>query len=188
MVSGMYLGEISRNMLLHFVDLSLLFDGFSSPVLNTHYGYDAAFVSAVEGAKPEDVKAIVVDHLGIEAEHVTDSCAEIVQWACEMVARRASALAACAIAAVVQHTGKGEEPIDVGLDGSVAEFLPNFQGRVRKALTVLLGDGATRIKMGLAKDGSGVGAALTALQAKKAMDTRGIAAAPGKPTSTATVV
>jgi hexokinase len=70
----------------------------------------------------------------------------------------------------------------------VAEFLPGFQDRVREALKILLGEkGAARIRMGLAKDGSGVGgklaksfswtkadeaAALTALQAKKALDKR----------------
>lgn len=40
----------------------------------------------------------------------------------------------------------------------MAEFLPNFEQRVRKALKVLLGeDGEKRVRMGLAKDGSGVG-------------------------------
>ena len=40
----------------------------------------------------------------------------------------------------------------------VAEFLPGFQDRVREALKVLLGDeGEKRVRMGLAKDGSGVG-------------------------------
>jgi hexokinase len=40
----------------------------------------------------------------------------------------------------------------------VAEFLPGFQDRVREALTVLLGEkGEKRVRMGLAKDGSGVG-------------------------------
>lgn len=55
----------------------------------------------------------------------------------------------------------------------MAEFLPGFEGRVRDALRVLLGEkGASRVRMGLAKDGSGVGAALTALQAKKALEKR----------------
>ena len=55
----------------------------------------------------------------------------------------------------------------------VAEFLPGFEGRVRQALKVLLGEkGESRVRVGLAKDGSGVGAALTALQAKKALDKR----------------
>ena len=41
---------------------------------------------------------------------------------------------------------------------SVAEFLPGFQDRVREALKVLLGEeGTARVRMGLAKDGSGVG-------------------------------
>ena len=40
----------------------------------------------------------------------------------------------------------------------VAEFLPGFQDRVREALKVLLGEeGEKRVRMGLAKDGSGVG-------------------------------
>lgn len=44
------------------------------------------------------------------------------------------------------------------IDDSVAEFLPNFESRVREALVTLLGeDTAGRIKLGLAKDGSGVG-------------------------------
>ncbi len=40
---------------------------------------------------------------------------------------------------------------------SVAEFLPNFEPRVRQALRQLLSDGESKIKLGLAKDGSGVG-------------------------------
>jgi hypothetical protein len=40
----------------------------------------------------------------------------------------------------------------------VAEFLPGFQNRVREALKILLGEeGTARVRMGLAKDGSGVG-------------------------------
>lgn len=40
----------------------------------------------------------------------------------------------------------------------MCEFLPNFDGRVRKALKVILGEeGEKRVRMGLAKDGSGVG-------------------------------
>jgi hexokinase len=40
---------------------------------------------------------------------------------------------------------------------SVSEFLPEFEPRVRKALQALLGESANRVRMGLAKDGSGVG-------------------------------
>ena len=125
MVSGMYLGEISRNILLHLIDSGHLFGGHSSDILNTHYGYDTAFVSAVEGAKSaEDVRNIILKDLKISADKLTDGCVELVQWACRVVGDRACALAACAIAAVVRHTGNDTVPdgeqdtgVDVGLDG-----------------------------------------------------------------------
>jgi hexokinase len=115
------LGEI----LLHFIDASLLFNGYSSTILNTHYGYDAAFVSAVEGAKSlGEIKTIIVKQLDVDEAHVTENCSAIVQWACHVVASRAAALAACAIAAVITHTGNDKVPegetdtgVDVGLDG-----------------------------------------------------------------------
>ncbi|WVR05189.1 hypothetical protein IAU60_002201 [Kwoniella sp. DSM 27419] len=181
MVSGMYLGEITRNMLLHLIDASVLFDGYSSKILNTHYGFDTAFVSGVEGAKDaEEVKKLISSQLGVESQYIKDQDAEIVQWATRMVSDRACKLAAVAIAAIVLHTGadkvtEGEkdEGVDVGVDGSVAEFLPRFSERVAEGLRAILGEeGAKRVRLGLAKDGSGVGAALTALQAKKALDQR----------------
>lgn len=181
LVSGMYLGEITRNILLYMIDSSLLFGGHSSEILNTHYGFDTSFVSGIEGiSSPEEVKKLIIKELKVNPEHVTDKCPEIVQWAVRLVSDRACKLAACAIAAVVLHTGNDKAPegeedkgVDVGVDGSVAEFLPMFSERVMAALKAILGDkSAARVKMGLAKDGSGVGAALTALQAKKALDRR----------------
>lgn len=181
MVSGMYLGEITRNILLYLIDSSLLFEGHSSEVLNTHYGFDTSFVSGVEGiSSPEHVKQLIIKELKVDPKHITDKCPEIVQWAVRMVADRACKLAACAIAAIVLHTGNDKAPegendkgVDVGVDGSVAQFLPMFNERVMAGLKAILGEkGAARVNIGLAKDGSGVGAALTALQAKKALDQR----------------
>nr|ODN77343.1 hexokinase [Cryptococcus depauperatus CBS 7841] len=175
------LGEITRNILLYMIDSNILFNGYSSTILETHYGFDTSFVSAVEGATTNDeVKSHIIHFLDVDSCHITEECLEIVRLACRVVSDRACKLSACAIAAVVQHTGNDKAPdrsvdkgVDVGMDGSVVEFLPRFNERVRTALEVLLGvEGAARIRMGLAKDGSGVGAALTALQAKKALDAR----------------
>jgi hexokinase len=50
-ISGMYLGEITRNVLLSLVDAApapLLFGGRASSIMNTHYGLDTAVMSAVE--------------------------------------------------------------------------------------------------------------------------------------------
>ncbi len=177
MVSGMYLGEITRNILLHLIDSNVLFEGYSTEVLNEHYGFDTSFVSAVEGAKTdEDVTKAIVDILKVKRKHIKPRDLELVRWATKLVANRAAYLAATAVAAVVQHTepnrrAEEKDTIDVGVDGSVAQYLPGFEDNMRVALRKLLGEeGEKRITIGLAKDGSGVGAALTALQAKKASD------------------
>jgi hexokinase len=157
------LGEIVRNILLYLIDNSLLFDGHSTQILNTHYGFDAAFVSAVEGAKSSsEVRDVIAKDLNVQ-QNITDRDVELVQWASRAVASRASTLAACAIAAVIKHTKALDKsgPIDIGVDGSVAEFLPFFEERVRVALRDVLGEeGEKRVVIGLAKDGSGVGGKL----------------------------
>ena len=61
-----------------------------------------------------------------------------------------------------------DEPccIDVGVDGSVIEFYPRFEMYMREALRAVKGIGTAGeklIQMGIAKDGSSVGAAIIAL-------------------------
>ena len=56
----MYLGEITRNVLLSLVDASpkpVLFGGRSSSVLNAHYGLDTAVMSDVEEAWEAELNA-----------------------------------------------------------------------------------------------------------------------------------
>jgi hexokinase len=63
-----------------------------------------------------------------------------------------------------------DEIIDVGVDGSLVEFYPGFEDLIREALreiTEIGVEGEKRIRIGIAKDGSGVGAALIALVAGK---------------------
>ncbi|KAI9838968.1 MAG: hypothetical protein M1819_004176 [Sarea resinae] len=60
--------------------------------------------------------------------------------------------------------------VDIGVDGSLVEFYPGFEDDLREALREVPGIGAAgeqRIRIGIAKDGSGVGAALIALVARK---------------------
>jgi hexokinase len=177
-ISGMYLGEITRNLLLHLIDTSLLFNAHSTPLLNKHYGFDTALMSEIESEIPIDSSQPrsftqtrkVFEALGFKPEQITDTDCEIAQWACQTVVTRGAKLSGCAVAAIVKQTehDKGEGGIGVGVDGSLVEHYPRFEERLREALKVLLGSTAEqRIKIGMAKDGSGVGAALCALQAMK---------------------
>lgn len=60
---------------------------------------------------------------------------------------------------------RSREFIDIAVDGSLFELYPDFAAAMRAALSEVSGignEGAQRIRMELAKDGSGVGAALLA--------------------------
>ncbi|GLB33467.1 putative hexokinase family protein [Lyophyllum shimeji] len=215
-VSGMYLGEITRNILTALVDAApkpLVFGGKSTSVLNTHYGLDTSVMSEVEDAwegphrsysaeqtapdfstfdeeklppnirtKLERIRAVTVKQLGFQDSDVTLKDAAIVRWVCSLVARRAALLSGVAVATVLIQTGYASfpdqdgvfsprastEPILIGVDGSLIEHYPNFQRTLRESLRCLVGEEVEkRVDIGMAKDGSGVGAALSALQSLK---------------------
>ena len=97
----------------------------------------------------------------------------------EAIGRRSARLSAVALAAIVISTGNAEgtaneeddDVVDIGVDGSLVEYYPGFERYMREAMREVDGLGARgekRIRIGIAKDGSGVGAALIALVAAKA--------------------
>ena len=84
----------------------------------------------------------------------------------DAIGRRSARLGAVAISAISDHTGRFSEateakPVDVGVDGSLVEYYPMYCEMCLAACDEILGGNADkRIRLGLAKDGSGVGAAL----------------------------
>jgi hexokinase len=65
--------------------------------------------------------------------------------------------------------GSEQDVIDIGVDGSLIELYPGFEAYMRSALRDIpqIGPaGERKVRMGLAKDGSGVGAALMANTAR----------------------
>ncbi|KAF9574197.1 glucokinase [Mortierella alpina] len=205
MISGMYLGEITRNVLLHLIDQRLLFEGTSSPTLNRHWGFETKFMSAIEHDNSSTlipIAQILEQDLGVYLNTQVDR--EIVKFVCQLVGKRAARLSAMAVAAVVRQglqagtlsehgyplkvsandevqqpqNGSKVEPegngantkdiIQVGIDGSVFEHYPHFKERMYEALDEILGSSARGVlALGIARDGSGVGAALAALIATK---------------------
>lgn len=107
------------------------------------------------------IRKVLIDDLSIPPEYVSDSDCIAVARVSEIVGTRGCRLAACALAAVARQTGfdkTKEGRVGFGLDGSLVEFYPRFEERVRAALRELLGeDVEKRMDIGLAKDGSGVG-------------------------------
>lgn len=188
MISGMYLGEVTRNVLLHLVDSQVLFKGYSSRALNAHYGLDTAIMSALESPSNKsaadmssDIRQVLTKELDLSASLIDDADCLAAARVSEIVGTRGCRLSATAIAATVIQTGGDAKDWDsskklvFGLDGSLVEFYPRFEQRVRDALKEILGEEVEkRVEIVLAKDGSGVGAALCA-QAAQAMEQKGAA-------------
>ncbi|KAA8618471.1 Hexokinase [Pyrenophora tritici-repentis] len=161
------------------------------------WGIDTSFLSVCAGDHSPGLRMLrqTLDK-DYDISAVSAEDAEAVREIAAAIGRRAARLAAVAIAGVVINTGRldkslgsattedksgiapprgdvdaseGDE-IDVGVDGSLVEFYPNFEEYIREALRAIpeIGTkGEKRVRIGIAKDGSGVGAALIALVAGK---------------------
>ncbi|KKY22990.1 putative glucokinase [Phaeomoniella chlamydospora] len=192
-ISGMFLGEILRRALL---DLhanpdpnSALFKDANSSTndtgattnispsspLFTPWGIDTSLLSLVEEDQSDHLritKQILERDYGVHAPS-TEDC-EVVKLVAHAIGQRAARLAAVAIGAIIVETNKlnEDEIVDIGVDGSLVEFYPGFENMMRQAFREIkeIGiEGEKRIRIGLAKDGSGLGAALIALVAGETM-------------------
>ncbi|KAM7201895.1 putative glucokinase [Naviculisporaceae sp. PSN 640] len=190
-VSGMFLGEIVRLVLVDLLknpSVSLFKDENSSTNdwksttsiapnsgMFTQWGLDTSVMSvAAADQTPELVilRQALESQLQIHSPSLED--AQAFKAIAEAVGRRAARLAAVSIAAIVLQSGALTDPandgeeIDIGVDGSLVEHYPYFRDMIYEALAQVEGigaEGAKRIRIGIAKDGSGVGAALIALVA-----------------------
>ncbi|EME88387.1 uncharacterized protein MYCFIDRAFT_55374 [Pseudocercospora fijiensis CIRAD86] len=158
--------------------------------LYKQWGLDTSFLSTTSGDSSQGLKITrqaLDSELGVTAASAED--AEAVRLIASAIGKRAARLSAVAIAAVVIATDKLKKPadisttnnatlevneddiVDIGVDGSLVEFYPRFEEYIREALRDIpeIGpQGEKKIRIGIAKDGSGVGAALIALVADKA--------------------
>ncbi|ORX50587.1 hypothetical protein DM01DRAFT_1337744 [Hesseltinella vesiculosa] len=175
LISGMYLGDIVRNVVTDMMDRNLLFNDTQqhTEIISAHYAFETAFMSSIEADGTVDlgVTREVLD-TNLNLVNVKDEELRIIKRLVELVGTRAARLAAMSIAAIVEHTQVEEQGVDIGIDGSLYEFYPSFEERMYEALEVLLPqfkDVRRSIRLGLARDGSGVGAALTACVADRMM-------------------
>ncbi|KAG0738250.1 hypothetical protein G6F26_011675 [Rhizopus arrhizus] len=169
MVAGMYLGEITRNALLDLVDQQLLFDGNSSKELNKMWSFETAYMSTIEVDDTPNLSetAHILESV-LNLSHTSLVDRQIVKQVCHAVGTRAARIACCHIAGVMIQTGKVGEECVIAIDGSLFEFYPNFEKNMGDALAEVIGEQArSKVRFDLARDGSGLGAAIIAMMATK---------------------
>ncbi|KAH9889176.1 glucokinase [Xylariomycetidae sp. FL2044] len=188
-VSGMFLGEIVRLVISGMAKdkaSSLFTDADSSTNdwksttnvgpssgLHTQWGLDSSLLSIAAADNTPSLNTLRQElEKELQIYSASREDAQTVKDVAYAVGRRAARLSAVALGAVVLQSGrldeKTDEPIDIGVDGSLVEHYPYFTEMIYEALAAIEGigsEGAKRIRIGIAKDGSGVGAALIALVA-----------------------
>ncbi|KAF9930043.1 glucokinase [Modicella reniformis] len=169
MIAGMYLGEITRNILLNLIDRRLLFEGNVSADLNQMWTFETAYMSTIEADNTPTLhvtRKILESTLSFSSTTLNDR--QIVKTVVELVGKRAARLSAAAMAGILEHTGAWKQKAAIGIDGSLFEFYPSFDTDIMDGLEEVFGSEVRQnVSLGLAQDGSGVGAALCALLAAK---------------------
>ncbi|KAJ1091059.1 hypothetical protein NDU88_004187 [Pleurodeles waltl] len=160
MISGMYMGELVRLILVKMAKEDLLFGGRITADLLTTGHFETEFVSAIEKDKEGIQKAHeILTKLGLEPSKEDCVAAHRV---CQIVSTRSSNLCAAALAAVLRRIkeNKGVERLrsSIGVDGSVYKKHPHFARRLQKTLRRLVPDCDVRFIR--SEDGSGKGAAM----------------------------
>ncbi|KAI8388245.1 uncharacterized protein BYT42DRAFT_491468 [Radiomyces spectabilis] len=169
MIAGMYLGEITRQIMLDMIDRRLLFGGRSSSELNRQWSFDTAYMSTIEkdtSAKLLDTGHILESIMNIPSTALADR--QMVKIITTCVGRRAARLHACGLAGVMTQTRKLDTACTIAVDGSLFEFYPNFEKNIMDALVEIYGPKMKdNVKFALSRDGSGLGAAVVAMMAHK---------------------
>uniref|UniRef100_W5MS36 Hexokinase-2 n=2 Tax=Lepisosteus oculatus TaxID=7918 RepID=W5MS36_LEPOC len=160
MTSGMYLGEVVRQILIDLTRRGLLFRGRITERLKTRGIFETKFLSQIESDRLAllQVRAIL-QQLGLDS---TCDDSIVVKEVCGTVSRRAAQICGAGMAAVVdkirENRGLDNLDITVGVDGTLYKLHPHFSTSLRETVQEL----APRcsVTFVLSEDGSGKGAAL----------------------------
>ncbi|KAI8370717.1 uncharacterized protein BYT42DRAFT_502687 [Radiomyces spectabilis] len=170
--TGMYLGEIVRQVLVSLVDQQVLsFDidaNGDECLLRTPYHFDTSYMYVCEADNDmenlEDTQVVLEEMCKVGETSLADR--EIVKKVCEMVGHRAAILLGASIASIVKYMV--DSGIGFAITGDVYEDYPSFHPRVCETLKALIADDvAAKISVGIVKHSRIVGAAIVAMMAEK---------------------
>lgn len=174
MISGLYLGEIVRLMILDLIDREILFvdemkRNTYRHALFTKGSFYTKFLSEIESDSNKTfakTKRIIKELAGID-EPSSDDCS-VVKCICNGVSKRAAQLIAAGLAVLIKRVNQPE--ITIAVDGSLFRFHPRLRLILEMTLKSLIGS-SHKFRLVLSTDGSGRGAAvIAAVEAEKHSD------------------
>ena len=162
MISGMYMGEVVRQVLVDLVNEGLLFSGGRHDTTNLfqHGRFYTRYVSEIESDKVGDFTRcrLALADLGLGNDIINDDCSAV-RYVCECVSRRAGFMVSAGITALLKKMDYHD--VVVAIDGSVFGHHPHFPNIMKSRISQLMGIDY-KFDLMLSADGSGRGAALVA--------------------------
>ncbi|KAI4388478.1 hypothetical protein MLD38_000801 [Melastoma candidum] len=173
-ISGMYLGEIVRRVLVKMSKDGELFGRQSPEKLHTPFTLRTPDLCKMQNDSSSDllaVGAVLYDVAGIESEV---GAREVVVDICDTIARRGGRLAGAGIVGILQKMEEDSSGLIFGkrtvvaMDGGLYENYTQYRDYLHEAVADLLGPELCRnVVIEHSKDGSGIGAALLAASNSK---------------------
>lgn len=163
-ISGMYLGEIVRRVLVKMSEVGL-FGGSLPEKLFMPFALSTPDMCAMQRDTSRDLEgvgSILYDVLGVNS----DLCARRVAVdVCEAIAKRGGQLAGAGIVGILQKMEEDSRGLIIGkravvaVDGGLYEHYPQYRSYLQEAIVELLGSEISRnLVIQHSKDGSGIGA------------------------------
>lgn len=168
MLSGMYLGELARLVMLKAARCNLIFNKhpLKADVMEKLMERDiikTRHISDIEGDCPPDYK--VTRYILRELFCIDNVSEDDIRWTrmiCEAVSVRSGTLVGLGTSALINRMNQSN--VIVGVDGSVYRLHPKYEQYMRQAMRRMVNPRLTYDLM-LSEDGSGRGAALVAAAA-----------------------
>lgn len=170
LISGMYLGEIVRRVLLKMAEEAAFFGDIVPPKLKIPFILRTPDLSAMHHDSSSDL--ILVDKKLkdiLEISNASLQTRKVVVELCNIVATRGSRLAAAGILGILKKIGRDtvkdmdEQKTVIAMDGGLFEHYSEYSKCLENTLNELLGEEVSKtISIEHANDGSGLGAALLA--------------------------
>ncbi|KAG8852531.1 hexokinase A [Tulasnella sp. 330] len=169
-ISGRYLGEIFRLVLVELIDDGILFPGQDTTKLEVPYCLDTAYLSMMESDPTPELLTVVGIFTYFFQVETSITERQFFQALAKMIGTRAARLASCGMAAVARRSDVLEEGCSIGIDGSLYNMYPGFKERIHEGLVDILGEKGKDIVTHHAEDGSGLGSAIIAAMTKTRKD------------------
>jgi len=164
MISGMYMGELARLVIVKLTNDRVMFGGNGSDNLFKYGSFFSKYISEIESDKTGEFNNCrqVLEELCLI--NISDQDCRDVRYICEVISKRAAQLAAAGVACLLNKMN--EKSVVVAVDGSVYRYHPHFHNMMTEAIEKLvLPD--INFDLMLSEDGSGRGAALVAAVASR---------------------